>query len=345
MMKFSKNKQQDTNKPKISIPNFSIIENLNIGTCFLFVICFLMFVVSLSGCSGKSEKPLETVKVERGNLSASLPTTGTVIPRNRLEIKPPVSGRVEDVLVQEGQRVSKGQILAWMSSSDRAALLDAARSKGPEELKYWQDAYRPAPIVAPLDGFVIKRTMEPGQFFNVSDVVMVMADRLIVQAQIDETDMAKIKLEQSAAIQLDAFPGKDIPGKVDQIAFESVTINNVNVYNVNVLPLKVPPFFRSGMSATINFTLDEKKDVLYLPLNAIKKNGKQAYCFIRKDGAIVAERIKTGLENNDNVEVINNLKEGDEVVIPTAKLAQDLLSNNQPRSPFNFLGSGQRRAR
>jgi macrolide-specific efflux system membrane fusion protein len=304
----------------------------------LFVICNLVLGISLQGCSAKSEKPLETAKVARGNISAELPASGIVIPRNRLEIKPPVAGRVEDVLVQEGQQITKGQILAWMSSSDRAALLDAARAKGPDEMKYWQDVYKPAPIIAPLDGFVIKRNMEPGQFFGVSEVVLVMADRLIVQAQIDETDISRIKLGQAAAIQLDSFPDHSIPGAVEQIAYESVTINNVNVYNVNVLPKNVPSFFRSGMSATINFMMEQRTDVPYLPISAIKKKGGRTYCFVKKDEKIIPIQIQTGLENNDKIEIISGISLGDDVVIPNNKIAQELLDTNRFRQPFNFLG-------
>lgn len=299
----------------------------------------LLLVLGLVSCAGKSEKPLQTVKVTRGDILAQLPTTGIVTPRNRLGIKPPVSGRVEQVLVVEGQAVKKGQVMAWMSSSDRAALMDAAQAKGPAELKYWQDVYKPAPIMAPLDGFVIKRSMEPGQFFSLSDDVLVMADRLIVQAQVDETDIGRIVVGQPATIVLDAYPDQTIPAKVEQIAYESQTINNVNIYIVNVLPDRVPAFFRSGMSATVNFTMDTRKGVLLLPLTAVKKKGGRSFVFVKNDsGKIRTEQVQTGLENNENVEIINDLKEGDEVIIPTTQLVQQLLNRDQMRQPINIFG-------
>src|SRR5712692_7981698 len=62
--------------------------------------------------------------VARGDLQVKVLSTGVVEPENRLEIKPPVSGRVEDILVDEGYKVKKGQTLAQMSSTERAALLD-----------------------------------------------------------------------------------------------------------------------------------------------------------------------------------------------------------------------------
>jgi macrolide-specific efflux system membrane fusion protein len=306
-------------------------------------LCIVAFAFLLNSCAQKTEKPLETAKVARGNILAQLPTTGVVIPRNRLEIKPPVAGRAEQVLVVEGQHVAKGQVVAWMSSSERAALLDAARAKGPTEVKYWEDVYKPAPIVAPLDGFIIKRSMEPGQFFSLSDTVLVMADRLIVQAQVDETDIGRIKVGEKANIVLDAYPDNIIAGRVEQIAYESETVNNVTIYKINVLPESVPSYFRSGMSATVNFTMDERNNVLELPLTAVKKKSKRSYAFIRQNGQVKATQIQTGLENSSKVEIISGLSEGDEVVIPTQKILQETIERDTHRLPsFNFLGGDKK---
>lgn len=298
----------------------------------------LVGLLCLVACAPNAEKPLETAKVSRGNILAQLPTTGIVIPRNRLGIKPPVAGRVEQVLVVEGQHVYKGQILAWMSSSERAALLDAARAKGPEEIQYWEDIYKPAPILAPLSGFIIKRSLEPGQFLSLGDDVLVMADKLIVQAQVDETDIGHIKVGQSSAIVLDAYPDEKIPGRVEQIAYESETINNVTVYKVNVLPEAVPGYFRSGMSATVNFVMDQRENVLELPQTAVKKKGGRSYVFVRRNGAVTTLQVQTGLENTTKIEIVSGLNEGDEVVIPTTKMASELLDRGRPRMPFNPLG-------
>ncbi|HVN67946.1 MAG TPA: HlyD family efflux transporter periplasmic adaptor subunit [Candidatus Sulfotelmatobacter sp.] len=310
-----------------------------------YALLCVIAIALLTSCAPSKEKPLQTVKVTKGNILAQLPVTGAVVPRNRLGIKPPVAGRIEQVLVAEGQHVKKGEVLAWMSSSERAALLDAAREKGPDEVKYWEDVYKPAPIVAPLAGFIIVGTVQPGQFFSLSDDVLVMADRLIVQAQVDETDIGRVKLNQNATIKLDAYPDQAIPGIVEQIAYESQTINNVTVYMVNILPGSVPAFFRSGMSATINFEMDERQGVLTLPVTAVKKANGRSYVFTQQNGKIKAVQVQTGLENNDSLEVLSGVAEGDTVIIPTKKIADDALAQGGPRGgPFGFLGGGRRGA-
>jgi macrolide-specific efflux system membrane fusion protein len=339
-----KNEKSKVKSKKILSNANRVMRNRNYLRITHYVLLYSLLALLITSCSQKAETPLKTATVKKGNILAQLPTTGVVIPRNNLSIKPPVAGRIEQVLVEEGQLVRKGDVIAWMSSSERAMLLDAARAKGPEEVKYWQDVYKPAPIVAPLDGFITKRNMQPGQFFSQSDDVMVMADVLIVEAQVDETDIGRIKLNQPSTIILDAYPDQKIAGHVEKIAYQSDTINNVTIYRVDVLPQAVPSFFRSGMSATVNFMMDERMGVLSLPINAVKKAGGRSFAFVMEKGKVKAVQVKTGLENTENLELISGLAEGQEVVIPTAKIAQDAMQQNQSRGgPFNFLGGGRRR--
>ena len=213
----------------------------------LAVVIVLMFVIPK-----KTTAVDQKYTVTKGSIKIFVSTTGTVLPQNRLEIKPPLAGRIESILVVEGQHVKKGQTLAYMSSSDRAALLDAARGQGIQKLKQWEDTYKPIPLIAPIDGEVIVRAVEPGQSVTASDPVLVLSDRLIIQAQVDETDIGKIQLGQKAMIVLDAYSDQTIEGLVDHVYYESKTVNNVTMYNVDILPNKVPDFFRSGMSANID---------------------------------------------------------------------------------------------
>jgi len=306
----------------------------------------LMFgIMLLASCAPKKEKPLEIVSVTRGNIESSIPATGTVMPRNRLEIKPPVAGRIDSVLAQEGQQVSKGKILGWMSSLERATLIDAARAKGDEEVKRWEEMYKPTPIIAPINGFIIQRSVEPGQTFTSSDTVLVMADKLIVKAQIDETDIGRIKLGQKVGIVLDAYPKEKIDGAVEHIAYESKVVSNVTVYEVNIIPSIVPSFFRAGMSATVNFSQNERQGVLIVPIKAVKKRGKSSYVFKIKKEREKPEpmQFESGLENGDNIEVVSGLSEGDKVAVPTKAMTDSLSQRHGPMQINPFGGQRQNR--
>jgi macrolide-specific efflux system membrane fusion protein len=212
----------------------------------------------------------QAVAVARGELSKSIQASGSVAPQNRVGLRPPFSGRLESVLVNEGDWVKKGQILAWLSSAERAALLDAAQTGGPAEVKKWEDLYKPTPMLSPISGTLIARNFEPGQGVSASDAVLVVSDRLIVRANVDETDIAQLKVGQAARLTLDAYPDQPVDARAVHIAYEAKTVNNVTIYEVEVGANKTPAFMRSGMTASVDFFTEKHPNVLIIPSEAIQ---------------------------------------------------------------------------
>ena len=283
---------------------------------------------------GEKEETTE-IKPSRRRMVTEISTTGTVQPQNRVAIKPAIGGRVEQILVQEGDKVKQGQVLAVMSSTDRAALLDAARERGPEALKYWEDAYKPFPLVAPIEGEVIVKAVEPGQTVASSEAVLVLSDRLIVQAQVDETDIGKVKIGQPARVSLDAYPELKVRATVDHIAYESKVVSNVTIYQVDILPLKVPDVFRSGMSANVSIIEAEKEDALILPVEAVQRERDQAYVMLKgKPGENpVRTKVELGLANDRYVEILSGLPEDAVALIVSRKYTPEK-STQGGTSPF-----------
>jgi macrolide-specific efflux system membrane fusion protein len=287
------------------------------------------------------------IKPSRGRIVTEISTTGTVQPQNRVAIKPAISGRVEQILVKEGDAVTAGQVLAIMSSTDRAALLDAARERGPEALKYWEDAYKPFPLVAPINGEVIVKSVEPGQTVATSDAVLVLSDRLIVKAQVDETDIGKIKVGQSARISLDAYPELKVRAAVDHIAYESKVVSNVTIYEVDILPKKVPEVFRSGMSANVSIIEEEKENALLLPVEAVQKSNDGNFVTVKTgpDEKPARREIELGLVNDRHVEIVSGIDDDTVVTISSRKYTLEKQSQSgtnpfMPARPGGRSGSG-----
>lgn len=301
-----------------------------IGGIALLLIAVFFFYRSKS----KNEVQFAEVPVSTGDLEITVLATGTVEPQNRLEIKAPVAGRIESILIQEGQEVKKGQIIAWMSSSERAAMLDAARAQGAEAYKKWTELYLATPVMAPISGTIITKNVEPGQTFTTTDAIFVMSDRLTIKAQVDETDISQIKLKQPASITLDAYPTDPIPGQVGLIAFDSKTVNNVTTYIVDVVPKETPDFVRSGMTANVTFQISEKKGVLLVPNATLQmKNGKaQVLVKLNRPPGQETREIQTGTSDGRNTEVIAGLKEGDILLSTEFKLEK----NSADSSPFGM---------
>lgn len=282
-----------------------------------------------------SEQTYRSLAVKKGDLEVTILATGTVQPENRLEIKAPVAGRMEQVLVREGQHLRKGQIIAWMSSSERAAMLDAARAKGEEEYKRWSELYLATPIVAPISGTLILRSVEPGQTFTNADAILTMSDRLTVKAQVDETDISNIKLKEKAQIILDAYPGQKVKAIVDQIAFDAKTVNSVTTYIVDVLPERTPDFMLSGMTANVTFFIESRKDVLLVPSEAVKvQEGRTVVSMRGPDGGIQSREIQVGISDGKSTEVLDGLADGDTVLVPEVKFGKDAKKGTNPFSPM-----------
>jgi len=290
--------------------------------------------------------PYREVKVERGNLEVTVLATGVVQPENRLELKPPIAGRVESILVEEGRMVDKGQVLAWLSSSERAALLDAARAKGSGEVAHWEDLFKPTPLLAPLNGLIIVKNVVPGQVVAATDVVLVMSDHLIVNTQVDETDIGKVRLGEQVTISLDAYPDTKIEGNVIRIGFESKTVNNVTIYEVRVKPTSVPEFMRSGMTANVTFFTGGKENILLIPAEAIRQeNGKPTVLLPNPTGPDrpITREIQTGMSEGKNTEVVTGLVEGETILVPT--VAKGKGKSTAGTNPFAPFGGGRPRGR
>lgn len=284
------------------------------------------------------------VEVERRDLTVTKTATGEVRPQNRVEVKPPIAGRIEQVLVKEGDTVRQGQVLAWMSSTERAALLDAARAQDAQTVARWEDAYKPAPLSAPLDGTVIVRAVEPGQTVTTTDPIVVVADRLIVNAQVDETDIGAIRVGQPASISLDAYPQQAIAATVDHVAYEATTVNNVTIYNVDVLPQQVPHFMRSGMTANVTFTVATTENALVVPSEAVRQQDGESTVLAmpRGPGKPSLVTAVTGLSDGKHTQITSGLSDGDLVFMPSLKIPGK--SRRAPRSPLAPSRRGGRRS-
>jgi membrane fusion protein, macrolide-specific efflux system len=261
--------------------------------------------------------PMENVKVEANNLRIMVQSSGTVGPENKISITTPIAGRIDQILAEEGSRVSKGQVLAWMSSTDRAALMDSARVSGGEELERWKDVYRPTPILAPASGTIIARKIVVGQTVNQQTELFIISDRLVIVADVDETDLGKVKVGQRADVVVDSFRDQPVIATVVRIAHQSVVKNQINTYEVLLRPDSIPEGFRSGLTASVQFVFLEKEGAITIPTWVVegRENSSLKLTVLGTNGAKEEREVKVGLSNGQFIEVIDGLKVGDTLLV------------------------------
>ena len=241
--------------------------------------------------------------------------------------------------MDEGQKVTTGQILAWMSSTERAALVDAARAQGPQELKKWEDAYQMTPILSPVNGLIILKNFVPGQTVTTADIVLSMSDDLMIKAVVDETDLAQISSHQKSIVTLDAYPNDPIDSYVSKISYDAKTVNNVTTYEVDVLPKKPPPFMRSGMTANIEFVLKQTKKTLLIPTSSIHKEGGSLFVMVtdpRSNNYQKAKKriVTVGNSDGKKTEVLAGVTEGESVLIPDMSSINQLKKESEESNTF-----------
>ena len=257
--------------------------------------------------------------------------------------------------------VSQGDLdvaeTAWQSA--RAALKAAegsvAQTRG--SLMQAKTNLRYSIIRSPVDGVVISRAVDVGQTvaasFQTPTLFTIAQDltKMQIEVSVDEADISRIKLDQTATFTVDSYPEQSFNGKVVQIRNAPVIVQNVVTYvvvvNVDNSDMKLKP----GMTANVSIEVARKDGALKLPPAALRfkpkskgeepKEKRQAsgpaagsaaregggkpggrkgaatqQVYTLKDGKPAAVTVKTGIANNSAIELVESpLKEGDEVII------------------------------
>jgi macrolide-specific efflux system membrane fusion protein len=319
----------------------NVVVKRSVLAAAVFAVGFGMLA---SGCGKSAAKAGgQKVKVQRGDIRQVVQATGQVEPLNKVAILPPVTGRIDKIVVYEGAEVRRGQVLAWMSSSDRAAIMDNARSQGPDVLKKWEEEYKSTPIVAPTDGVIIARNIVEGQTVAADTDMYDLSDRLIVYADVDETDLGKIHMDQVAECTVEAYPNKIFETRVSLIGHQAIKVNNVISYQINLEPKKIPGELRAGMTADVNFIVQQKSDVLWIPNFAVKgqQEGPAKVKVLTAVGKEPEERqIQLGISDGVKVEVVSGLNEGDTVVLSAFELPKAVSGGPMSMSGGGRSGSG-----
>ncbi len=312
----------------------------------IFTILLILGIIITYQLRDKKEK-VEVINyvpytVSTADVKEVIDTTGEVSALNRVEIKPSVSGRVDRLLVNEGDSVRKGQVLAYLSSSDRVAILDAVRANPNENIKDWENTYKATPVISPMNGKIILRNVVEGQTISTGDVLYALADELIVLASVDEADIGKIKNGQRAEITLDAYKDVTINGKVFQILEEGKNVSNVITYYVKIRPEKTPAFFKSLMTANIDIIVKEQKDAVVIPWDSFHEDEHgEVFVLVGDNIQQTKHKITTGIFDGDNVEVTSGLSKGDTILVKQDKYM--IATTKEVTKGFLSMGPGKRK--
>ncbi|SFW71761.1 efflux RND transporter periplasmic adaptor subunit [Chitinophaga sancti] len=220
-------------------------------------------------------------------------------------------------------------------------------------------------IVAPMNGIVSLLPMKKGERVvgtaqMTGTEIMRIADLNTMEVQVDvgENDIPRVKYNDTAIIEVDAYNSRKFKGIVTQIASSSKnaatststtasSADQVTNYVVHIRILqesykdlitgKKPYPFRPGMSASVDIQTQRKNNVLSVPINAVTKergenakDNNEVVFMLQPDKTVKQVRVTTGVQDNDYIEILSGIKKGEAVVTaPYAAVSKDLANDKK----------------
>lgn len=172
-------------------------------------------------------------------------------------------------------------------------------------------------LKAPVNGIITGIEKEEGETVqaNLMIVSMISNGNFQIEANISETEIAKVSLNDIAKMTLDALgPDDEFTGQIIKIDPAETVVSGVIYYKINCIFDTEDERIKSGMTVNLDIETDRREDVLYLPYYLIREEAGRKYVNVL-EGEIIKERtIKTGLEGESNVEILEGLREGENIV-------------------------------
>ena len=183
-----------------------------------------------------------------------------------------------------------------------------------------------ATITVPIDGIVAFVSTQEGETVVASlnaptFVTLIDLRKLEVTVFVDETDIGRIEVGQRAKFTVDTYANQFFNGKVREIHPKAVIKDNVVNYEVILdIEKKKAAKLRPEMTANVVVTTGTRKNILTLPKEAVKREGKKTFVVMQVNGELEDKPVELGWRDSGRIEVVSGLKEGDLIGIPNKPL-------------------------
>lgn len=296
--------------------------------------------------------PVEVVMAYKTEISATYHATSAIASENDAPVTARVDGEITEILVEEGDLVQKGQLLARLDGERLRLELQQAKANlektareyerfinlherglvstaAIDGMKYDMDALRAnyelkqlnysyTFVRAPISGVVSARDIKVGQHINTGDATFRITDtsELVAYLRIPQSELDKFSAGHVAEVQVDAMPEEVFAATIIRI---SPTIDTRNgTFRATASIDNRNGFLAPGMFGRFEIAYEKHSDVLVIPAQAVLQEDNVSVVYVVDNGAAVRRPIEIGIEKDGNVEVVSGL-EGDEQIIVTGQ--------------------------
>jgi RND family efflux transporter MFP subunit len=293
--------------------------------------------------------PVEVAEVTTGAITSYISATANLVAEDQVKVLSEAEGRIERLLVEEGDMVTSGQVLAVLvqdeamialskvelKASNAKAALERAEgthdqglisAEAFDKLKMEYEVARQevaeaewllakTVIRAPFSACVTERFITQGQHLRPGDELFTVADYdpMVARIYLPESDVLELEEGREVRIALAANANLNFTGRIRQIA--PVVDTATGTVKVTVEAVKPPAGVRPGAFVSIGIVREQHPAALLLPRESVIRELRAAHVFVSEDGTAVKKAVELGLEEGDLVEVISGVAAGDNVVV------------------------------
>lgn len=299
---------------------------------------------------GQRVAVVEVQPVARGSIARQVTVSGVVEPVRTIGVNSQLAGAVTSVLVQEGDRVRRGAVVARMDAREISAQLAAAEAslevaraayERAEQLRERRVITLPeyerertafaaataqvdqlrtragfATVTSPVDGVVTEKRVESGDVVGNQTRLFNIADvsELVARVGVSELDVVELSQGDRVTITLDAFPSRTLNGRIRRI-FPAGDPQTRLVPVEVVFDAQSAQLARPGFLARVTFDLATSDNVLLLPVGAVLGGQGSQSVFIFDEGVATRRTVSTGLTSQGRIEIVSGLTEGENVIV------------------------------
>ncbi len=284
----------------------------------------------------------ESNRAQMARLEAELADQRAQMDFAELQFKRQTQLKAQNATREENFESSR---MSMSSASARVDSINAQIRQVEATLKMDIDSRQHTQVVAPISGTVVALNARPGQLVNVLPApapLIRIADltKMTVQARVAEIDVTLLRRGMTATFTTPGYPGQRWAGKLRQVlpvpADGSGEHGKQAFYNVLFEVENKQQELMSGMSTQVRFLIASAKDAVLLPLallGPIDEDDLYSVNVIDDQDKIIARKLKIGIQNKQQVQVLSGLAVGDKVLIGPAPKPAQVQAKTQIQAP------------
>ena len=248
--------------------------------------------------AGRNAAAVRVTPVIRGTIENSVVINGDVLAVNQVSIFPTVAGKITETLYQVGDRISQGTVVAMVDPSRPGQV------------------YSESPVVSTISGTILQAPVNRGDTVSTQTAVYMVGDlsNLMVETFVPERFSNAARQGLRAQVFLEALSGEVFPAIVDEVS--PVLDPASRTLRIRLrFSGRADPRIKAGMFATVSLVTNTRRDVPVIPRGTVINTYGHWIVFTVNEKSIASRReITLGLENENFIEVLSGLEEGELVI-------------------------------